>query len=527
MGKQIKLLTRIALCNLMGFNEFRYTKDRKKKFRYYMMGCLCFFLIIILMGYVSGISYGLIYMGLGAHVPAILSMCVALFVFIFTMLKAGTVLFDQNAYEKQITLPVTVRAMIISRFLPMYISDMLLGLLVMVPGIAVYGIMEQPDLSFYLYGFLGSLFLPFLPLTLASVVGAVITGISSRWRRKNLVAILLTMLFVCILLLGSFTLSGMEPEQLTDIMQKITSLIDTQIRNVYPPGIWLSEAMVQGNLPSLLLFLAISTGCFLLFLELLRPFYVNICNLLAAHEARRNYQMKDLSVRSVLWSMIDRELRRYFASVVYVVNTLTGNILALLLSIAILIMGKETLNEIIGIQGIAERGLPVLLGMIFSLMPMSSCSISMEGKQWWMMQTFPVSEKDIMKSKVGANLLVALPFYLVSEILLIIALRPAGLNFVCLLAIPAVYIIFLAVTGFAVNRKFPLLDWENEVRVVKQSTSTLLTMLIGMTSGMVPLFVLVAFQTIPAYVIYGVLSVILLGIAGILWGIQNNSSNKI
>ena len=27
MEKQIKLLTRIALCNLMGFNEFRYTKE--------------------------------------------------------------------------------------------------------------------------------------------------------------------------------------------------------------------------------------------------------------------------------------------------------------------------------------------------------------------------------------------------------------------------------------------------------------------------------------------------------------------
>ena len=31
MIRQIKLLTGVSLCNLFGVNEFRYTKDKKKK----------------------------------------------------------------------------------------------------------------------------------------------------------------------------------------------------------------------------------------------------------------------------------------------------------------------------------------------------------------------------------------------------------------------------------------------------------------------------------------------------------------
>ena len=274
--------------------------------------------------------------------------------------------------------------------------------------------------------------------------------------------------------------------------------------------------MVDGKVNRLLWFLAVSMGCFLLFLEILRPFYASICNLLVSHETKGNYQMRGLKCRPVMWSMVDRELRHYFSSVIYVVNTMAGNVLMVLMAIVILTMGKETLEEMIGMSGIVERGLPVLLGMTGALMPMSSCSISMEGRQWWMMQTLPVSGKDIMRSKVWASILVVVPFYLVSELLLIIALRPVGIRLLYMLAVPAVYIVFTAKAGFAVNRKFPLLEWENETRVVKQSASAMIIMLVGLFSGIIPLAILVIFREISAYVVYTVLIGVMLLAAGLL-----------
>lgn len=155
-------------------------------------------------------------------------------------------------------------------------------------------------------------------------------------------------------------------------------------------------------------------------------------------------------------------------------------------------------------EGIAERTIPVLLGMLPAMMPLTACSISMEGKQWWMMQTFPVSEKALARSKVLADLLVVFPFYLVSELALLIALKPDMGDVVSLVTVPAAYILFSARLGLAINRRFPVFDWENETRAVKQSTSVFLTVLAGMISGAVPMAVLLGASGIPAGAVYGV-----------------------
>ena len=166
MGKQIRLLTKISLCNLFGINEIRFTKDKKKKKRYVLLSVIWCMLLAMLVAYVGAMSYGLIFIHMGHLVPAVLALCISLISFFFTMFKAGPVLFEKSAYEKQITLPVTIRAIIISRFLSMYVTNLLLSLIVMLPGMAVYGVMEQPPITFYVYGMTGCLFLPLLPLTL-------------------------------------------------------------------------------------------------------------------------------------------------------------------------------------------------------------------------------------------------------------------------------------------------------------------------------------------------------------------------
>ena len=172
MTRQIRLLTKLSLYGMFGFNEFRHTRDGKKKLRFCLMGALWVLLILMLAGYVGLTSYGLTSIGMGYFVPAVLGMLVSLVTFFFTMTKAGPMLFDQRSYEKQVALPVEAKSIIVSRFLSMYLTDMMLGLVVMLPGMAVYGVAERPGLTFYLYGFFVILFLPLLPLTAASVVGA-------------------------------------------------------------------------------------------------------------------------------------------------------------------------------------------------------------------------------------------------------------------------------------------------------------------------------------------------------------------
>ena len=516
MIRQIRLLTKLSLYNFLGLNELRFTKDTRKKTRYWLFALLWLLLIILLAGYVCSLSYGLAAMGMSDLVPAALATSVSLICFFFTTFKAGSVLFCKDTYEKQIALPVTTRAVIVSRFLSMYLSNMLLGALVMLPGMTVCGILVKPAFTFYLYGILAIPFLPLLPLTAASVLGALIAGISSRWKHKNLISILLTILLICGILTGSFRMSGMDESQLSTALQELALVLEAQIRSTYPPALWVADAMTQGKLSMLSLFLGVSIGCFLLFLEALRPFYGNICRLLGTREAKGNYRMKELQAKSIHISLLERELRHYFSSSVYVVNTLIGEVMMIFLSVAVLVMGTESVESMLGIPGIAERTLPLLLGFLPAMMPITACSISIEGRHWWMLQTLPITKKDMVRSKVTANLLIFLPFYLLSEILLLIALRPDAMGILCLLVMPVVYMLFSARAGLAINEKFPLFNWENEIRVVKQSASVLLSLLVSSITALVPFVVLAVCPGIPAYAVYAVTACLLLSAT---WGI--------
>lgn len=238
MTRQIRLLTKLSLYGMFGFNEFRHTKDKKKKLGYCLMGVLWALLILMMAAYVGAASYGFVIIGMGYFVPAVLALVVSLVAFFFTIAKAGPVLFDQRAYEKQVALPVTAKSIIASRFLSMYLTDMLLGVAVMLPGMVVYGMLEKPGFTFYLYGAIVVLFLPLLPLTAASVAGALIAGIAGRWKRKNLVSILLTMIFLCVFLVGSMGMSRMGEDELIVMMEGMAQQLGNRIGSAYPPALW-------------------------------------------------------------------------------------------------------------------------------------------------------------------------------------------------------------------------------------------------------------------------------------------------
>lgn len=50
----------------------------------------------------------------------------------------------------------------------MYATNLILSLLVMLPGTVIYGIGIRPSISFYILSVLGTLILPLLPMTLST-----------------------------------------------------------------------------------------------------------------------------------------------------------------------------------------------------------------------------------------------------------------------------------------------------------------------------------------------------------------------
>jgi len=519
---QIRLLVEIQTRNLFGFNEFRYTKDAKKKHRWLGMAAIWALLTVILVAYIALLSYGLIRIGLEKAVPEYLFTITSLVILFFSLFKAGSVLFQMKTYEAQITLPVSKTAIVISRFLSMYVTNLLLSFFVMLPGIVLYGVWVRPALSFYVFSILGTLFLPLLPITVAIIFGALITAVSSRMRNKSLVNSALTLLLV----VGFFIFSTGSASRLENIseelLKNLSAVITAQIQQLYPPAVWFGKSAVSGNLPSFLLFFGVSACLFLVMVFTVQHFFTSICTLLSATTAKNNYTIRELSTKSPVTAMFRRELKRYFASSIYVTNTIIGFILMAAASVALFFMGPDKLETALGYPGLIRNAFPMFLAAMGSMMTPTSCAISMEGKQLWIAQTIPVRSKDIFNSKILLALAVALPEYLIAVIFGLLAMQPTFLSALWIIIIPAVYIVFSAVAGITVNLAMPVFNWESEIRAVKQSASVMVTLLVSLFCFLPPIVILLTMSHISADLVMLITLLVILAAAMILYSHNNH-----
>lgn len=525
MFKQVFTLSRLQLCNLFGLNVFRHTKDKSIKSRFWLMAVAWVLAIVVAIGYVTGLSVGMNMLGLSAIIPVYLYVLVSLIVFLFSIFKAGSALFSLKAYEMLMPLPVHRSSIVISRFLTMYVTNLLLGLLVMVPGMVVYGICAKPAVSSYVITMVVFLFMPLLPLAVASVIGAVVTALTSRMKHRGIGESILMVLVVIGIMIGSSTLSDKQEMLTREMLANLAVVIEELIKKLYLPAGWYAEAL-EGNMASLTILLALPMVVSVLFVWVVGKNFQKICSALAATSSRNDYRMVRLQKSSCVKALWKKELKRYFASGIYVSNTIIGCVLAVLFAGFVAVTGVEGLVSMLEIPGavsIARSVIPFVLAMMFAIMNMTACAVSMEGKNLWQIQTLPVKAKDVWKSKIYANLTVTAPFYVISVILMCIGIQANPAEVLWMIWIPGIYICFMAVAGLKINLWLPVFDWEQEVQVVKQSASVLITMLVGLGSTIVPVLLLLIIPAGEVWIKAGVTG----GLLAVTLGVYNSMLGNI
>ena len=517
MGRQISILTRTHLCNFLKFNEFRHTKDQGKKWKMAAMAGLWVLLIAMGCFYVSMLAYGYVMIGLADVLPMYLTAISGLVIFFFTILKAGSVIFQKNSYEILCSMPISQTAIVVSRFLGMYLGNAILSLVVMIPGMAVYAYFQKPGFDFYFFGTFGTLFLPLLPMTIATVFGALITAVSSRMKHTSMVRTILSVLLVLAIMVGSSALTQVEGEITIEMLQDLSGIVEKIIGRMYPPAVWLGKAMTEGRLVQAGLYFGISVLCFLVMIVLVSKNFQKICQRLYSTNAKHDYQMSHLKRNSVLETLYKKELKRYFSSSIYVTNTIIGPIMMVLLSAAVLFMDTGELSEILLMTDRLVDLMPFAMAATSCLMTTTSTSISLEGKEWWIVKSLPIGAKELFDSKMLVNLTIILPFYMISEILLMIGLRPGVMDAIWMIILPLILILFACVFGITINLLFPVFQWENDVTVVKQSASAMIGGLGGCLLIILCALPVLFFGQISTNLLKGIIAVLVLGVTFVLY----------
>jgi ABC-2 type transport system permease protein len=189
-------------------------------------------------------------------------------------------------------------------------------------------------------------------------------------------------------------------------------------------------------------------------------------------------------------ALYQKEIKRYFASTLYVFNTAFGAVLVVIGSVALAFMGEEKLGvmlEMPGLPDVMKSAAPFALALFASLSATTPASISMEGNKLWQLKALPVNTRDLFRSKCLVSITVMAPAIVVAATVLNFVLKADALTAVLMYAVPLVYTVFIARVGLYVNLCVPKLDWQNEAEVVKQGASVMVTLLIGMVAGILPI----------------------------------------
>ncbi len=464
---EIRTLLSLECRSFFGINKALHTRDKKAKKGYLVLCVTAIILILMLFCYVGGLAYGLCVLGAADIVPVYISVIASVVIFFFGLFKAGAHIFGKRGYDILVSMPLRLRSIAISRVIALYIEDLLFTLAIMLPATVVYGIFQRPTPLFYIMGLACTLLIPVIPLVASVILGTLIFAISSRMKRKSTVQTLLTVLVVVGVMIIPLFVGDMSESLTLENISRIADMLGEALEGLYPPAAWLGDAMINYDFFALAQLAAVSLATAAIAIALLLLCFGSVISLVGSFEAKKDYKMGEQQRRGLLRALYIREAKRYFSSSIYVTNTIIGPILGAVMSVVLCFVGIDTVSSALPVD--VAGLLPFAFAGVFCMMTTTSTSISMEGKEFWVVRSLPISTKALLDSKILLNLSIMLPFYLVSVVAMAIATSPNIIQLLYLVLIPASVAFFTVILGITVNLKFHSFDWEKEETVVKQS----------------------------------------------------------
>lgn len=400
----------------------------------------------------------------------------------FTIFAAQGIIFGGKDNDLMLALPIPAFQLLLARTLALYLENLVFSIMVMVPaGVAYLVFGGTGGAVFMIVLLLCTVFLALLPTALAIVVGYVLAWLSSRFSKRALVS--------NILYIGAFALLMVFIFQLNFSIQTITLSAAMGIESGFSawgvPFALLMEATCQGNILSLILFVALCAVPFFLAVWLFAKSYKKIVTGLGAKSARSDYKLGTVTATGAKRALLNKESKRFFGTPIYLFNTGIGLIFLLMGGVASLFFRGEIEGFLYELSG-AGLDMPIMpivcacMAFMVSMTAISASSISLEGKQLWILKASPVPVESIFSVKVGFQLLLELPCLLISGVCLGFALGLGVMDTLVLLLVNGVFAVFCALLGLYANLCLPKLDAPNDIMVVKQSGAAMVGIFVPM-----------------------------------------------
>lgn len=438
-------------------------------------------------------TMNLIHTGLVEYVYASLLSLTSIVLITLLLFTLNALLFEGNDYEMLQSLPVSLRDIIASKLLIVYIFAFCFTCGMMLPGMVVHVLTTHAYLQF-LFGILSLVFVPVIPIGIAIIFSVGILYVASFAKHTTVLKVLLSVLLFIGLMVGIFLLQSVGG---------LSTTIGLQMIQIYPLSLIF--------LKSKLLYACISIIASVLTFYMLTWKYEVLHKL--STKRRVIYHNAIFNQRSALHALYQKEMKRFFSSYLAVINQGFGVIMLVIGSVLFVFVPPTVLFSMLKVSQVPVNVVDyiplVIAGMLAFTFP-SASSLSLEGKNLWIIQTAPVKMLDIIFSKISVTLSLHLIGYVCAIIAVFLRFSLSVEQVIAVLLIPLAYSIFTAILGFALDYRFANYSWDNEVVPIKQNLQVGLTMLTSLFMVGLPILLSVSLLMNLYFVMYLVASILLM-----------------
>lgn len=373
-------------------------------------------------------------------------------------------LYQAKDNDLLLSMPIPTSRILLVRLSGVYAMGLMYELIVMIPTVLIWSMEATTSLLGTVHVLLIPLVLSLFILVLSAILGWVVALIATSVKHKNVITVVISLAFIAAYYYFYATAYSFVQNLLLNL-DTIGSKLKTVLYPLYHMGL-----AAEGNILSMLIFTAIVLAAVALtYLILSRSFL----KLATANRgaAKAVYKEQTAKVGTVQGALLRKELRRFTGSSNYMLNCGLGMIL-MPVSAAVLIWKADLVRSFLSIPAIGNY-IPLLAAAMICLLTtmndMAAPSVSLEGKNLWIVQSLPVSGKQVLMAKLELHLfltcLPAIPLVCVVEWLI----KPNLLNGIMLPVVAASFVVLMAEIELAVNLKIPNLHWRSEITPTKQS----------------------------------------------------------
>ena len=378
--------------------------------------------------------------------------------------------------DLMLSLPILPSVLMTSRLLTVYVLGLMYASVVILPAVMVYWVAVSLSPASVLGGMLLMLLISVFVLTLSCALGWVVAKISLKLKNKSFITVVVSLAFFA----GYYFFYYKAQMLIQDLLANAADYGAAIKGSAYP--LYLFGRVGTGDAVAML---AVSAVVFLLFALvwlLISRSFLKIATS-TGKTAKRIYKETAVRPKSIFGALLAKEFGRFLSSPVYMLNCGLGVLLLPVCGGMLLWKGSAVismLNEVFGGRvGCTPLLLCAVVCLLASMNDMAAPSVSLEGRNLWLVQSLPVAPWQVLRAKLAVQLLLTgIPaLFCLACFAWIYPYSTQELLLTALVLLT--YVLGSALFSLFIGIKTANLTWTNEMTPIKQNVGVLLAMLSG------------------------------------------------